>query len=141
MARAGRRAWAAAGFALAAALSSWNPLAAPFGLVVGLVSLVLCIRALVQGGDRRVASAGLVLAVLAVAASGVVLALTAGVGRDPAGDPVVPGPSAEEVRSQLDEAGEPTRAARERAREELDAAGGGAAPGKGGDAPASPRRR
>ncbi|MFY3746250.1 hypothetical protein ACOQFB_20235 [Anaeromyxobacter sp. Red801] len=126
MTPAGRRAWAAAAFALAAAFASWNPLAAPFGLVVGLVSLVLCLRALVQGGARRVASAGLVLAALAVAVSGLVLALTAGVGRDPAGDPVVPGPGADEVRRALDAAGEPTRPARERAREELDAAGGGA---------------
>lgn len=138
MTPAGRRAWAAAAFALAAAFASWNPLAAPFGLVVGLASLVLCIRALVQGGARRVATAGLVLAAVAVAASGLVLALTAGVGRDPAGEPVVPGPTADEVRRTLDAAGEPTRPARERAREELEAAGGGAKapPAKGGGAPA-----
>lgn len=123
-----RRAVAAAGFGLAAALSSWNPLAAPFGLVVGLVSAVLSIRALVAGGHRRIAAAGLALSLLAVGASGVVLALTAGVGRDPAGDPVVSGPSRAEMAGRLDEAAEQTREARERARKELEAVEEGSPP-------------
>ncbi len=122
-----RRAVAAAGFGLAALISSWTPLAAPFGLVVGLVAAVLSVRALKRGADRRIAAMGLVLSLVAVGVSGVVLALTAGLGRDPAGAPVVPGPSAAEVDAELDAAAERTRAARERARGELEAVDGGAA--------------
>ncbi len=72
--------YAALGFGLAAALSSWNPLSAPFGVVVGLVALLLAVRALV-------------------------LALTAGVGRELAGTPVVPIPARERARSELDALG------------------------------------
>jgi hypothetical protein len=128
MASGRRRAVAVAGFGLAAVLSSWNPLAAPFGLVVGLVSAVLSIRSLVAGGHRRIAAVGLLLSLLAVAASGVVLALTAGLGRDLGGEPVVRGPSAAEMSGELDAAAERTRASRERARRELEAVDGGAAP-------------
>jgi hypothetical protein len=113
------RAVAAAGFGLAALLAAWTPLAAPFGLAVGLAALLLCLRALRRGGARVVATVGLVLAVAAVALSAVLLARTAGVGRDPVGDPVVSGPSREEAERTLDEAAERTRAARERARSEL----------------------
>lgn len=127
MATGRRAAVAAAGFGLAALLSSWNPLAAPFGLVVGLVAAALSVRALVRGAHRPTAAVGLVLSLVAVGASGVVLALTAGLGRDPAGEPVVPGPTAAEVAAELDDASARTREARERARRELEAAGGGEA--------------
>jgi hypothetical protein len=126
---------AALGFAAAAALSSWNPLSAPFGLAVGLASLALAVRAL-RGGYARVASAGAIaLSAAAAIASGLVLALTAGVGRDLGGTPVVAEPPGV-ARQDLDEAAERTRAAREKARSELDAleppAGRPAAPPPGG---------
>ncbi len=131
MASARRRVIAAAGFGLAALLSSWNPLAAPFGLIVGLVAGVLSLRALLAGQHRRTAGVGLALSLLAVGASAVVLARTAGVGRDPGGAPVVVGPSREAASGELDAAAERTREARARARRELEAAEGGApaAPG------------
>jgi hypothetical protein len=118
----------AAAFGLAALLSSWNPLAAPFGFVVGLAAALLSLRALRRGGARLLSGAGLVLSTGAVALSVVVLALTAGVGRDPSGDPVVSGPSREEAARTLDEAAERTRAARERARAELSGVTGERAP-------------
>lgn len=123
----------AAGFGVAALLSSWNPLAAPFGLVVGLAAAVLSLRALLGGGPRRVAAAGLALSIVAVAVSGVVLARTAGLGREPGGETVVPGPTPAQASGELDAAAARTRAARERARRELEAtegAGPGAAPGE-----------
>jgi hypothetical protein len=131
----GRLAWAAAGFGLAAALSSWNPRAAPFGLVVGLASVVLAIRALRRGVRRPVAAAGLALAVLAVAASGVVLAVSAGLGREPGGEAVVPAPPPAEVARELDAAAARSKEARERARSELRAVDGAPAP-----PPAGPKR-
>jgi hypothetical protein len=123
----GRRpAVAAAGFGLAAALSAWNPLSAPFGLVVGLAAGALSLRALLGGGARRVASAGLGLSLIAIAVSAVVLARTAGLGREPAGEAVVPGRPQAEVAAELDAAAARTRDARERARRELEATGGAA---------------
>ncbi|BDG06802.1 hypothetical protein [Anaeromyxobacter oryzae] len=130
MARESRLAYAALGFGLAAALACWNPLAAPFGLVVGLASVVLSVRALRRGVRRPFAAAGLALSVLAVGASALVLALTAGIGRDLSGQPVVAGPSREEATRTLDAAAERTRAARERARTELDQIDGKPAGGK-----------
>ncbi len=121
---AGRKlAVAAASFALAAALSSWNPLAAPFGLVVGLIALVISIRAFRLGGRRLVAGAAVVVSLAAIAGSGLVLALTAGLGREPAGQ-LVSGASREEAVRTLDQEAERTRAARERARQELGNVGG-----------------
>ena len=120
MTRAGKLGLAAFGFSLAAAFSSWNPLAAPFGLVVGLAALVLSMRALQGPGGRRVAIAALVISAVALVASGAVLALTAGVGREPSGAPVVEGPSRDEAKQVLDRAEERTRAARKSAREELE---------------------
>ena len=52
------------------------------------------------------------------------LALTAGVGRELVGEPVVEGPSREEAGRTLDQAEERTRAARGRARGELGKVGG-----------------
>jgi hypothetical protein len=115
---AGRRLpLAALGFALAAAASSWNPLSAPFGLVVGLVAAVLAIRALAAHGSRPVAGTALAVALGAAIGSAWVLALTAGVSRDQ-GEVVVPAPSPAEVKRELDAAAERARAARERAEAE-----------------------
>jgi predicted PurR-regulated permease PerM len=112
---------AALGFGLAAALSSWNPLSAPFGVLVGVAALLLAVRALRRAGERRALSiAAVAVSFLAVLASGLVLALTAGVGRELGGTPVVQPPTREEVSSELDRAAERTRAARERARGELE---------------------
>lgn len=129
MAPRGKLALPAVGFAVAAALSSWNPIAAPFGLAVGLAAAVLSVRAL-RSGARKVASIpALCLSVLAVAASSFVLARTAGVGREPSGA-VVSAPAPPEAARVLDEAAERTRAARERAREELGKVDGDRDPGR-----------
>jgi len=133
MAKGERLSLAAAGFALAAAFSSWNPLAAPFGLVVGLSAAFLSARALKKGARRGLAGAALFLSILSAAESGIVMARTAGVGREPTGEPVVAGPTGEEAQRLLDEEAERTRASRGRARDEL---------GKvGGDVPPPPLRK
>jgi hypothetical protein len=107
-------------FALSALASSWNPLAAPIGLVVGIVSVVLAARALRAPSSRRLGAAALGAGVLAVAASAVMLLLTAGaVGVDLGGEPVVKGRTPEELERVLSEAGDRTRARRERALREL----------------------
>ncbi len=128
MADGRRLSWVALGFALAAALSSWNPIAAPFGLLTGVAAFVVAARALRRGGTRRAAAAALTLSVLAAVVSGLVLARTAGVGRELTGEPVVTGPTDEEAQRQLDEAAERTRAARTRARDELGKVAGERAP-------------
>lgn len=115
-----RLAWAALGFGLAALASSWNPAAAPFGLATGLGAAVVAVRALRAGGRRKVAAAGLACAVAAVAVAGLVLALTAGVGRQAGQGTLVPQPSAAEVGAALDEAAARSREARERAAAELE---------------------
>jgi hypothetical protein len=140
-ARRDRLPFAALGFAAAAALSSWNPLSAPFGLVVGLAALGLAVRALVRGGARAASAGALALASFAVVASVLVLALTAGVGRELRGAPIVPAPPRDGVEAQLDAAGERTRPARERARTELDALGGSKGGGTGGQPPAGGAKR
>jgi len=115
---AGRRLpLAALGFAVAAALSAWNPLAAPFGLVVGLAAAVLALRALMDPQRRAWSAAALAIALGAAVASAFVLALTAGVVRD-TGEVVVAAPAPEEVARELDAAAARTRAARERAEAE-----------------------
>jgi predicted PurR-regulated permease PerM len=126
---------AALAFGLAAALSSWNPLAAPFGLVVGVASLFLSVRALRKPGRRRIAAVALAASVVAVVASAVVLALTAGVGRELGGTPVVKTPGREETAAKLEAAKEKTREARERARHELDALERQEQPAREGGAP------
>ncbi len=110
---------AALALAIAAAVSSWNPLAAPFGLVASAGALVLAVRALRRRTHRRASLAALVLAVAAALAGAVVLARTAGVGRELGGAPVVEAPDRADVESELRAAAERTRAARERARSEL----------------------
>lgn len=133
--RLDRLPFAALGFAAAAALASWNPLSAPFGLLVGVVTIVLAARALARPRGRVVASGALALSLAAVVVSVLVLALTAGVGRELRGEPIVPAPSRDDVGAELDAAGERTRPARERARSELEALDG-----RGRDGGASERR-
>ncbi len=134
---------AALGFGLAALAASWNPLAAPFGLVVGLAAAFIAVRALARGASRGIARAGFVAALLAIAASGAVLALSAGVVRAPSGAPIVQPPSDAEVERKLDEAARETEAARDRARQELDSLGPppGGQPGGGGTAQPKQRPR
>ena len=138
---------AALGLAAAAALSAWNPLSAPFGLAVGLATVGLGVRALVTGRSRwasivQIDRQGAVDRIVTL-----VLALTAGVGRDLGGQPVVAVPPGV-AKKDLDAAAERTRASRERARQELDAleppGGKPAGPpgqGKGGTKDASPPSR
>lgn len=135
-----RLAWAALGFGLAALLSSWNPAAAPFGLAVGLGAAITGARALRAGGRQRVAAAGLACGLVAVAVAGLVLALTAGVGRQAGGSTLVPRPTPAEVDAALDGAAAGSREARERARAELERLGpppAPAAPPPGGKAPSN----
>jgi hypothetical protein len=113
--------FAALGFAIAAALSSWNPLSAPFGVVVGLAAAVLALRASVVPVRRPVALTALCVALAAAIVSGFILARTAGVGRRGPVESIVTAPSGEEVEAELDQAAERTRAARERASRELQA--------------------
>ncbi len=133
-----RRPVAALGFAIAAALSAWNPLSAPFGLAVGLASLGLGVRALRTGYRRGPSAVAIALSAAAALGSALVLALTAGVGRDVGGEPVIavkPGAAG----ANLDAAAERTRVARERARRELDGLGGASGP-SGTPATGSPGR-
>jgi hypothetical protein len=107
-------------FAVAAALSCWNPLAAPFALIVGAAAAVMGFRALRRGG-RRLAASAAALGLVAALASIAVLALTAStVGVEQGGEPVVAGRSAQEMERILDDAARRTREARDRARAELD---------------------
>ncbi len=123
MAARPRLAWAALGFGLAALASSWNPASAPFGLAVGLGAAVVGVRALRAGGRPRAAAAGLALALTGVVVSALVLALTAGVGRQAGQTSLVPQPAPAEVDRTLDAASSASREARERARGELDRLG------------------
>jgi hypothetical protein len=121
MERAARRGVLALGFALAALLACWNPLSAPFGLLTGLGAAVLGLRARrapTPGG--RAARGAVVVAILAMVASIAVLAVSAGVGRSPTGEPIVTPRSADEVDRILDEAARESRDARARAREDLE---------------------
>ncbi len=136
---------AALGFALAALAASWNPFAAPLGLVVGVAAAILAFRALKRAGDRRrIAGAALALSLFAVLASALLLAVTAGtVGVDLPGEPVLKARTPEELDRVLSGAAERTRAERERSRAELErltgaprrASDGGAAPGPAGSVP------
>ncbi len=108
-------------FAIAALAASWNPVAAPFGVIVGIAAALLAARALRRsGGRRRVPATALALAVVAALASVVVLLLTAGaVGVDLPGEPVVKGRTQTEVDQVLAEAAARTKAQRESAVKEL----------------------
>jgi hypothetical protein len=118
-----RFALAALAFSLAALVASWNPIAAPFGLIVGAASLALAFRALARSSRRGVAWAALGIAGAAVLVSAAVLALTAGVGRNLGKNTIVPTPPARETEQKLDSAAEQDRAARARARKELEGLG------------------
>src|SRR6185369_11331855 len=127
-------------FAVAALLSSWNPVAAPFGLAVGLAAAILGIRALRRSERRRVPAAAIALGALAVLASAVVLLRTAGaLGVDLSGEPVVKGRTPAEVDEVLTGAGERTKAQRARAAEELERTAGASA--RDGGPPPAPERR
>jgi hypothetical protein len=116
-------------------LACWNPLSAPFAFVVGVAAVILGWRALRRGSGRS-AAAAVATGALAALASVVIVGLTAGaVGIELPGEPVVQGRSPTELDRVLDGAAERTRAARERARQELEKLG--AAP----DAGAAPRPR
>lgn len=104
-----------------ALLSSWSPASAPLGLAVGLAAAGLGVKALREGGADRPLRAGIVIAALAVVVSAVVLAMTAGAGREHGGAPVVDGIPRSERTEALDRAAEATRASREAARKELEA--------------------
>ncbi|HET9595870.1 MAG TPA: hypothetical protein VFP65_09835 [Anaeromyxobacteraceae bacterium] len=107
-------------FAVAAALSCWNPLAAPLAVLVGVAAAIMGFRALRRGG-RRLAASAAALGLVAAAAAVVVLALTASaVGVEQGGEAVVEGRSTQEMDRILDDAARRTREARERARGELD---------------------
>ncbi len=111
----------ALGFALAALAASWNPIAAPFGLVVGIAAAWLGARALRGGGQRWLPAAAVGLGVLAALASVAILVLTAeAVSVDLPGEPIVKGRTQAELEQTLEEAGERTRMRRERAAGELD---------------------
>ena len=128
--------------AIAALAACWNPFAAPFGLVVGVAAAIPAARSLRAAGERRrLAAAALTMSLVAVVASVVVMALTAGsVGIDLPGEPVVKARTQAELDQVLSDAGERTRARRERASRELDSLGapgrpaGGAAARDGGAA-------
>jgi len=116
-----RLAWAALGFGLAGLISSWHAVSAPFGLAVGLASALLAARALRAGDHRRTAAVALTVALAAVLLSAVVLARAAGGGRADGAAASLPEPAADQRGALLDGAAAPSRAARERARGELEA--------------------
>lgn len=134
----------ALGLAAAALLSSWNPFAAPFGLVVGLASGGLGLWLLRRRRGSRPAAAGaLALGALAALVSALVLVLTAGaVTAELTGEPVVKARTAAEAGALLDAARAASDPVRQRARKELDAAtagtGGAAAESPKEDAPLEP---
>lgn len=117
----------AAALAVAAVLSSWNPFAAPLGVIVGLAVSVVSLVALRRRAARRgMAVFTLVVGLVAVAIGSAVLVSTAGtVGADLPGKPVVKARSAAELQTLLDEAAERTRLERERARQDLERVTGG----------------
>jgi len=107
-----RLAWAALGFGLAGLISSWHAVSA---------SALLAARALRAGDHRRTAAAALAVALAAVLLSAVVLARAAGGGRADGAAASLPEPAADQRGALLDGAAAPSRAARERARGELEA--------------------
>ncbi len=113
---------AALGFALAAAVACWNPVAAPFGMVVGAAAALIAWRSARRGrGSRRLALVAAAIGAAAAIASAVVLAVSAGsFGPELPGQPIVPPRRREEVRALLDQAEGRTRGARERAARELE---------------------
>ncbi len=121
--------WVGLGLAVAALLSSWNPFAAPFGLILGLASGGLGLWLLRRRRGSRPAAAGaLTLGGLAALVSALVLWLSAGaVTAELTGEPVVKARTAAESGALLDAARASSDPVRQRARKELDAATAGAA--------------
>lgn len=117
-----RRAVSALGFALAALLACWSPLAAPFGLLTGMGAALLAVLALRAG--RRGARLALGLALVATVGAGWVVARTAGFGRDPGDAPQVPSAGERETAGKLDAAAGESRAERQRAGAQADPGGG-----------------
>ncbi len=105
--------------AIAAFLACWNPLAAPFGLGLGVAGLVLAARAVARGAPRRRAVTALLLSVASAAASVIVLALSAGSLGAMKGEPVVQARTAAELESSLKDMANRTASERARANEEL----------------------
>jgi hypothetical protein len=120
MSPASRLPIAALVFGVAAAFSAWNPLGAPFGLVVGIAAAAIALRASVLGSRKLLWVGALVVSLAAVLVSALVLARTAGVGRGGDEQTIVSAPDRAEIDAQLDAAEERTRAARERAVKELE---------------------
>jgi len=134
--RAGGR--AALAFALLALGASWNPMAAPFGLLVGVGAVILSLRAR-RGVPSRRATLALALAALATVASAAVLLLGAGaMSVELTGEPVVKGRSAAELDEVLSAAAARTAAARGRAEGELDRLSGRADGGGALETPVGP---
>jgi hypothetical protein len=130
------RPWLALAFALAALAASWNPIAAPFGLVVAIGAAVLSARSLRAGARRRVSGTALTLSILAIVASAAILVATAGgLGTELPGERVVKGRSVAELDRALSDAAGRTREERERAAREL------ASPPAGGGRGEAQRRR
>jgi hypothetical protein len=111
----------ALGFGVAAVLSAWNPLAAPFGLIVGGAAAALAGRAITRGlGDRWLAWAALATGCGAVLCSLVFLLVGAGaVGAGLASPELSPGRDPAEGQRMLDSAAKRTAPARDRAAREL----------------------
>ncbi len=118
-----RLAAAALAFAIAGAAASWNPLAAPFGLVVGGGAALLALRAARRcPGRRRIARVALALGVLDGVVSLLILLLSAGLFRTYAPiERVVTSRTPAETRALLDAEAARTAEARERAIHELGA--------------------
>jgi hypothetical protein len=106
--------------AVIAAAAAWNPLGAPFALVLGVAAAVLAVRAILGGARRRVAAAALALGVAAAAGSVLVLLATLGLGVGPEEKLGVEPRTPAEMKRVLEEAAERSRATRERAAEELE---------------------
>ncbi|MBI5067444.1 MAG: hypothetical protein HZB56_04330 [Deltaproteobacteria bacterium] len=125
---AGKLAWVGLALAAAALLSSWNPFAAPFGLILGVASGGLGLWLLRRRRGSRPAAAGaLTLGALAALVSALVLWLGAGaVTAELTGEPVVKARTAAEAGALLDAARAASDPVRQRARKELEAAAAGA---------------
>jgi hypothetical protein len=139
--RKSRTAAIAFGFALAGALASWNPLAAPFGFFVGVGAAFLALRALSRrAGSRRLARAALALGIVDSLASLAVLLFTAGIfGARPGGERLVTPHSPAEMKELFDRSAADTAESRQRASRELNELG--QAPSTENDKNNSPKGR
>ena len=110
-------------FAIAAALTAWNPLAAPIGVLVGTAALVMAARAILRRkGNQRMAYAAFITAAVAVLASLSFVLFTSGAWRSGmTSSTVVPGRTEVEMKRLLDEAAQRTAATRGQASKELSA--------------------